>query len=97
MASLRPEPGPLYSVYFAPRGYVRMTQMGMQIAQRHLHTFDRLIGIIGDAGSGRRDATSALHADAGGPQRQHAAHLIVADHKALIHAHAGLGQYLFRL
>lgn len=44
---------PLYSVYFAPRGYVRMTNMGAQIAQQHLTAFDRLIGIIGEAGSGK--------------------------------------------
>ena len=44
---------PLYSVYFAPRGYVRMLQMGMQIAQNHLTAFDKLIGIIGEAGSGK--------------------------------------------
>lgn len=44
---------PLYSVYFAPRGYVRMTSMGAQIAQQHLTAFDRLIGIIGEAGSGK--------------------------------------------
>lgn len=43
----------LYSVYFAPRGAVRMTEMGMQIAQRHLNAFDRLIGIVGEAGSGK--------------------------------------------
>ncbi|HIQ62506.1 MAG: hypothetical protein UFE80_08215 [Christensenellales bacterium] len=43
----------LYSVYFAPRGAVRMTVMGMQIAQRHLSAFDRLIGVVGDAGSGK--------------------------------------------
>lgn len=43
----------LYSVYLAPRGYVRMAQMGMQVAQRHMTPFDRLIGIIGDAGSGK--------------------------------------------
>ncbi len=60
MAAYRPEPGPLYSVYFAPRGYVRMTQMGMQIAQRHLHAFDRLIGIIGDAGSGKSLLVSGM-------------------------------------
>lgn len=44
---------PLYSVYFAPRGYARMMQMGRDIAQRHLTAFDKLIGIIGDAGSGK--------------------------------------------
>ncbi len=44
---------PLYSVYFAPRVYVRMVQMGREIAQRHLSPFDKLIGVIGDAGSGK--------------------------------------------
>ncbi|HSK68596.1 MAG TPA: alanine-tRNA synthetase second additional domain-containing protein [Candidatus Limnocylindria bacterium] len=44
---------PLYSVYFAPRGYVRMVQMGREISQRHLSAFDKLIGVIGDAGSGK--------------------------------------------
>ncbi len=43
----------LYSVYFAPRGAMRMTEMGMQIAQRHLTAFDRLIGVVGEAGSGK--------------------------------------------
>lgn len=43
----------LYSVYFAPRGAVRITEMGMHIAQRHLHAFDRLVGIVGEAGSGK--------------------------------------------
>ena len=47
------EQQPLYSVYFAPRGYVRMMNLGNLIAQRHLSTFDKLIGIIGDAGSGK--------------------------------------------
>jgi hypothetical protein len=40
-------------VYFAPRGARRMIEMGMQIAQRHLTTFDRLIGVVGEAGSGK--------------------------------------------
>lgn len=43
----------LFSVYFAPRGAHRMIEMGMQIAQRHLSTFDLLIGVVGDAGSGK--------------------------------------------
>lgn len=43
----------LYSLYFAPRGAVRMMEMGMQIAQRHLSAFDRLIGVVGEAGSGK--------------------------------------------
>lgn len=51
--SIPAEQQPLYSVYFAPRGYVRMMNLGNLIAQRHLSTFDKLIGIIGDAGSGK--------------------------------------------
>lgn len=43
----------LYSVYFAPRGRDRMYALGMQIAQLHLSPFDRIIGIIGEAGSGK--------------------------------------------
>ena len=47
------EQDPLYSVYFAPRGYARMVQLGRGIAQRHLTAMDNLIGVIGDAGSGK--------------------------------------------
>lgn len=43
----------LYSVYFAPRGKMRMLNLGMQLAARHLSPLDRLIGVIGDAGSGK--------------------------------------------
>jgi hypothetical protein len=43
----------LYGVYFAPRGARRMTEMGMAIAQHHLSPFDRLIGMVGEAGSGK--------------------------------------------
>ena len=43
----------IYAAYFAPRGVVRMAQMGNQIAQRHLDPFDKLIGIVGEAGSGK--------------------------------------------
>ena len=43
----------MYSAYFAPRGMVRMTEMGRMIAARHLSPFDRLIGIVGEAGSGK--------------------------------------------
>ena len=39
----------LYSVFFAPRGNVRMTTLGMQIAQQYMTPFDQLIGIIGEA------------------------------------------------
>lgn len=41
------------SQYYAPRGKDRMIFLGEQIAQRHLHYTDRLIGIVGDAGSGK--------------------------------------------
>ena len=43
----------LYSVLLAPRGNVRMANAGMQIAQQYLSPFDRLIGVIGEAGSGK--------------------------------------------
>ena len=42
-----------YSVYFAPRGRERFLILGEQISQRHLTFDDRLIGIIGSAGSGK--------------------------------------------
>ncbi len=54
------EQSPLYSVYFAPRGYVRMTQMGIAIAHQHLTPFDRLIGVIGEAGSGKSLLTKGM-------------------------------------
>ncbi|MEG0378758.1 MAG: alanine-tRNA synthetase second additional domain-containing protein [Eubacterium sp.] len=43
----------LYSVYFAPRGKLRMVDLGMQFAQQYLSPFDHIIGFIGDAGSGK--------------------------------------------
>ena len=42
-----------YSVFFAPRGRDRMYDLGMQIAQLYLSPYDQLIGIIGEAGSGK--------------------------------------------
>lgn len=39
--------------FFAPRGQKRIYDLGMQIAQLYLTPFDKLIGIIGDAGSGK--------------------------------------------
>lgn len=41
------------SQYFAPRGRERLLFLGEQITQRHLHFNDRLIGIVGDSGSGK--------------------------------------------
>ncbi|MGG6544741.1 UNVERIFIED_CONTAM: alanine-tRNA synthetase second additional domain-containing protein [Prevotella sp. 15_C9] len=39
--------------YFAPRGKERLIILGDHISQRHLLFTDRLIGIVGDAGSGK--------------------------------------------
>jgi len=43
----------IYSLYFAPRGRERLLFLGDQIANRHLRFSDRLIGVLGDAGSGK--------------------------------------------
>lgn len=43
----------IISSYFAPRGNKRMHLLGMQLAQLYLSPFDKLIGIIGEAGSGK--------------------------------------------
>ncbi|MDR2494411.1 MAG: alanine-tRNA synthetase second additional domain-containing protein [Spirochaetaceae bacterium] len=43
----------LYTVFFAPRGFERMADLGMQIAQQYLSPFDKLIGLVGRAGSGK--------------------------------------------
>lgn len=43
----------IYSLYFAPRGRERLLFLGDQICTRHLKFQDKLIGIIGDAGSGK--------------------------------------------
>ncbi len=42
-----------YSVFFAPRGRDRIYDLGMQIAQMYLSPYDKLIGIIGESGSGK--------------------------------------------
>ena len=42
-----------YSVFFAPRGRVRMYEIGIKIAQQYLTPTDKLIGVIGEAGSGK--------------------------------------------
>lgn len=51
--SSRMQKNHLYSVFFAPRGYRRMADAGTQIAQQYLSPFDKLIGVIGDAGAGK--------------------------------------------
>lgn len=43
----------LLSTYSAPRGHTRMYNLGMQLAQLYLSPTDKLIGIIGEAGSGK--------------------------------------------
>ncbi len=43
----------ILSSYFAPRGHQRMYALGMQLAQLYLSPYDKLIGVIGDAGSGK--------------------------------------------
>lgn len=39
--------------FFAPRGRQRIFDLGMQISQLYLSPFDKLIGFIGEAGSGK--------------------------------------------
>ena len=46
-------PTHILSSYYAPRGHHRMYALGMQVAQLYLSPFDKLIGIIGEAGSGK--------------------------------------------
>lgn len=48
----------IYSLYFAPRGKERLLFLGDQIIHRHIQFSDKLIGIIGDAGSGK---SSLIH------------------------------------
>jgi GTPase SAR1 family protein len=43
----------IYALYFAPRGKERLLFLGDQIGRRHLQFSDRLIGILGDAGTGK--------------------------------------------
>ncbi|MDR3116180.1 MAG: alanine-tRNA synthetase second additional domain-containing protein [Treponema sp.] len=43
----------LYTVFFAPRGFERMAELGFQIAQQYLSPFDKLIGLVGLASSGK--------------------------------------------
>ncbi len=51
MAERRPTH--ILSSYYAPRGHNRMYSLGQQIAQMYLSPNDKLIGVIGDAGSGK--------------------------------------------
>ncbi len=47
------KPTHILSSYFAPRGAHRMYGLGQQLAQLYLNPSDKLIGIIGEAGSGK--------------------------------------------
>lgn len=51
--SARMQTSHLYSVFFAPRGRDRIYDLGMQISQMYLSPYDKLIGIIGESGSGK--------------------------------------------
>jgi len=51
MAERRPTH--ILSSYYAPRGAHRMYALGQQLAQMYLSPNDKLIGIIGEAGSGK--------------------------------------------
>ena len=51
MAERRPTH--ILSSYFAPRGHNRMYALGIQLAQQYLSPNDKLIGIVGEAGSGK--------------------------------------------
>ena len=43
----------IVSSYYAPRGHKRMYELGMQLAQQYLSPTDKLIGVIGEARSGK--------------------------------------------
>lgn len=43
----------VFSTFYAPRGRNRIYQLGMQIAQLYLSPFDQIVGIVGEAGSGK--------------------------------------------
>ncbi len=45
--------GLIQTEFYAPRGRARIFDLGMQIAQLYLSPFDKLIGFIGEAGSGK--------------------------------------------
>lgn len=51
--SARMQKNQLYSVLLAPRGRMRIADTGAQIAQMYLSPFDQLIGVVGEAGSGK--------------------------------------------
>ena len=52
-ATNRMQKGLIQAQFFAPRGRTRIYDLGMQIAQLYLSPYDKLIGFIGEAGSGK--------------------------------------------
>ena len=53
MSFNKKETNHIMSTYYAPRGRGRIYDLGIQLAQQYLSPFDRIIGIIGEAGSGK--------------------------------------------
>ncbi len=53
MSSNRMQKNLVYSMFYAPRGRNRIYNLGIQIAQMYLSPFDKIIGFIGDPGSGK--------------------------------------------
>lgn len=51
--SSRMQKSHIYSTFYAPRGRNRIFDLGIQIAQLYLSPFDKIVGIIGDPGSGK--------------------------------------------
>jgi hypothetical protein len=49
-----------YSVYYAPRGRDRLLSLGESIGQRYLAPTDQLIGIMGEAGTGKSSIISGM-------------------------------------
>lgn len=43
----------IHSTYFAPRGAARIYALGMQLSQLYLSPADKIIGFVGEAGSGK--------------------------------------------
>jgi hypothetical protein len=49
-----------FAVYYAPRGRPRLLMLGQNIAQRYLDPNDLLIGVMGEAGTGKSSLISGL-------------------------------------
>lgn len=49
-----------YAIYYAPRGRRRLVLLGESIAQRYLAPGDRLVGIMGERGTGKSSIVSGM-------------------------------------